>query len=380
MLTRSQARGGGAARTTAQAKIKIKTLRRKPLSCEVLMRLPRDFLVSLFKDFLRLEELARLDSAMSERGGRGRILEILGSGAVCFKRGDVNEDCSVRAPCLSWLGKRGVGVRELKCDGSLERGVTAEMVVAVCRNSPELECLHLFHWNGDGKASFSASQLAEVARHCPNAKFLTLNSCGVFNSGIIEAVKHMHKLLILGFVRCGDTSDALLMALSENCHAIQGIGMTDCSGVTDAGVVKLLEGCQQIHRFFIGHADLVTDVGIKAIASGCRSLSVFGLTGSTLVTDESIKILAQQHPKLDMIYLTGCNKLTDEAVNHLAKHCPQLTYMDLYGCDKLTDASLDELGESCPKLKTIDVRGCPLITQAAKDRLKEKLPELTFGL
>jgi len=44
-----------------------------------LQHLPHDFLVSVLKDFLTLRAVARLDWSVSERAGRARLMEVLGS-------------------------------------------------------------------------------------------------------------------------------------------------------------------------------------------------------------------------------------------------------------------------------------------------------------
>ena len=60
---------------------------RLSLSCKALMALPRDWLSGVCRDFLTLREVVRLDWAMSERVGRARLLEVLGSGSVWYERG-----------------------------------------------------------------------------------------------------------------------------------------------------------------------------------------------------------------------------------------------------------------------------------------------------
>ena len=45
-----------------------------PFSASVLLRLPRDYLVGVFKDWLSLREMSRLERATSSREGGEKLL------------------------------------------------------------------------------------------------------------------------------------------------------------------------------------------------------------------------------------------------------------------------------------------------------------------
>ena len=77
------------------------------------MRQPRDFLVSLMV-MLGMKGGARLDSAMSERIGRHELMEVLGSGNVCYEDKRHAEALSQkRLPSLVGQAQAGSGEAEL---------------------------------------------------------------------------------------------------------------------------------------------------------------------------------------------------------------------------------------------------------------------------
>jgi hypothetical protein len=119
--------------TVSALKDIVSSIQDKATFCP-LMEMPRDFLASLMSDWLGMDETARLDMAMSERRGRELLLEVLGSGKVVYEEGGREEDDWISGRRLDWLGKRGVGLRKLRCHG-YDEGMSAEMVVSMCRNS-----------------------------------------------------------------------------------------------------------------------------------------------------------------------------------------------------------------------------------------------------
>jgi len=353
-------------------------LTHKPLSCELLMALPRDWLATLFRDFLTLTEVARLDGAMVSRPGRAKLLDVLGSGSVWFEKGEENKWDYIKKECLIWLGKRGVGVKRLKCNGQNKYGLTADMVVTVCKNSPGLLFLRLEDWNLAGYSSFLANELAEVARHCLQVETLQFFCCNDFSDVTVEAARNMHNLRDVRFSNCSDPGDAALVALSEHCHGIVKADFESCRRITDQGVARLADACPLIEDINLWFCIKVTDVGITALAKGCRSLRSLNIRGLKQITDGAVKLLAEHCPSLQVINLNLCMKLTDEAIKHLAKHCPELTDIDLGGCNKVTDESLDKLAECCPKLKKVIVEKTH-VTNAARERMKRRLPKVTFN-
>ena len=225
MLTRSRAKGlDKAAHThtdthtdTGTGTAEKKVLVLPAFSASLLLRLPRDFLASVFKDYLTLRELVRFDTAMSSREGRAKLLEVLRSGGVVFAKGQEDGGGWIKEACLNWLCDRGVGVRRLRCDGAYRFGHTAEKVVFVCRDSPGLTVLRLSLWNRFGCESFSSSEMAEIGRHCPNVETLDFSYCLDSTKVIVEAAKHMPRLRDVDFSWCSFLGDAALVALSEHC-------------------------------------------------------------------------------------------------------------------------------------------------------------------
>ena len=100
--------------------------------------LPWGVLVCLLREWLNMEDTARLDMAMSCIEGRAKMLEVLGSGEVRYQGSrDVND--FMNKTQVVWVGLRGVSLLGLV----VRSDVTAEILLSVTRNSPGLEFLGL---------------------------------------------------------------------------------------------------------------------------------------------------------------------------------------------------------------------------------------------
>ena len=82
------------------------------------------------------KDVARLDTAMTNRRGRSSLLE--GIKTECYE-GSEGENDEINAACLRWLALRGIALRCL----SVAKDVHSSLAFAVARNSPQLKCLHM---------------------------------------------------------------------------------------------------------------------------------------------------------------------------------------------------------------------------------------------
>ena len=99
MLTRSRAKGLDKAAHTDTDTAEKKVLVLPPFSASLLLRLPRDYLVGVFKDWLSLREVVRFDTAMSWREGRAKLLYVLRSGGVVFEEGQEDRGGLITKAC-----------------------------------------------------------------------------------------------------------------------------------------------------------------------------------------------------------------------------------------------------------------------------------------
>jgi len=344
--------------------------------------MPRDFLVSLLF-MLGMKACAPLDSAMSERIGRGLLLEMMGSGDVWYEGSRHAEDF-IRGDCLVWLGKRGLPVLSLSCrphighywEAPLDTAMTSERVVAVARNSRKLKALHLRGWT----EGFTAAHMAQIAAHCQDVETLDFADCGpgITDEVVIAAASGMHKLKNVNLYSCQVITNASLVALSSHCPHIIKADFSYCRQITDEGLISFTQGCLLIEDLKLYYVDEITDLGIKAIANGCRfTLKSLNVSWCNLITDESIKLLAQQCSLLQKIDISYCDRLTDVALKHLANLCPALSDVNIHGSRRMTDEAVIHLVRTRgSSIRFLYIGSCPLLTDLSVIAIADNCPHL----
>ena len=103
----------------------------------LLVDMGRDEFAVLSK-LLDMTDVARLDTAMTNRKGRSVLLEGISKGKLCYE-GSKGQMDVIGASRLHWLSLRGIGLRYL----SVATDVPSSLAFAVARNSPNLKCLHM---------------------------------------------------------------------------------------------------------------------------------------------------------------------------------------------------------------------------------------------
>jgi len=106
-------------------------------STALLVDMGRDEFAVLSK-MIDMKDLARMDTAMTNRKGRSVLLEGISKGKLCYE-GSKSENDVIGASRLRWLELRGIGLRFL----SVAMDVPSSLASAVARNSPNLKCLHM---------------------------------------------------------------------------------------------------------------------------------------------------------------------------------------------------------------------------------------------
>jgi hypothetical protein len=276
-------------------------------SSVALMKMPRDFLVSLLF-MLGMKACAQFDSAMSEKNGRGLLLEMMGSGDVWYE-GSKDADDFIKGDRFHWVSKRRLSLLSLSYNGRVARALalftTSQMIVKVARRSRRLKALYLAQWMG----SFPPEHMAEIAARCPDLETLDLSFSDINDALVIAAVSGMHKLKTVNLSGCSGITNASLMALSSHCPHIVKATFSSCNQITDEGLVSFSQGCSLIEDLNLSRVNRITDIGIKAIANGCKFIKSLDVSFCDLIIDESIKLFAQKSSLLQKIYMKNCNQL-----------------------------------------------------------------------
>jgi hypothetical protein len=116
---------------------------------------------------LEMNEVSRLDAAMSDKRGRRTFLEVLIKSSY---EGSKGQNHTLSDGCLKWASMRCVSLRAL----SPKTDVDSSLVCAVVMNSPFLQYLHMnFHANNH-------TYLELIESRCPLIEEVRLRSTQLF--------------------------------------------------------------------------------------------------------------------------------------------------------------------------------------------------------
>jgi len=253
-----------------------------------------------------------------------------------------------------------------------------------------LECLEFLEIESD---AFVARQLEWVAHHCPNLRYLVLDTTfasgdnlrdaiqaiargNLFISDAIQAIARGCSQLRHLDVSTNSVSDEAIAAVIQFCPQLQHLDVSACD-VTDATLWAVAADCPQLKELDVA-LNRVSNTAIQAVAADCPQLRRLNVAKCTDRTDEAIESVAWGCPQLERLYVACLQLLTDAAIQAVAQGCPQLKELNVSRCARLTDASIRSLAESCTQLESLTTRYCPLLTSAVVRALEQGCRQLKY--
>ena len=358
----------------------------KPVQC-LFEVMPDEFVLSIVLEWVDIEDLSRLDIALTNHHFRVKYLHLLQKtvhkGVLSVSRnGDFfNSDCNdskgydFNSGVAEWLEDRNIFMRTLRFywkDKSSNRGVIPAGFLA--STGQQLLSLTI------ADRTISDAAWAELLKRCPRLEDVRMgcneNITDVGASNLAHFLPKLHYLCIcetkvtdIGLGRLGEgciylkyinlegckqISDAGLAKLAEGCQGLESVVLISCDNISDVGVNSLAQHCPHLHSLYLAYTK-VTDMGLTRLGEGsCRALKFIDLGELDLITDTGLRKLAKGCPRLEDVNLEGCTKITDVGIASLAHNCVGLHTLYL-SQTQVTDTGLASLGEGCKALRRISL-------------------------
>jgi hypothetical protein len=230
-----------------------------------LFNLLDDFLVSLLVEWLYIEDLAHLDSAIFNHKIRLLFLGLLfsehpGTSSVA------STDLGMNSGVLQWLESRRIFLLHLKFRGD---GLNTVVVPSpfLPTTGGKVQSLSCYKITNAG--------LESIAEGCPSLQSLRLNYCY-------------------------SITDTGLRSITESCSTLQSFVISYCDGITDAGLRSIAEGCSTLQSLDFGGCDSITDAGLESIAEGCPRLQSLEISAYDSITDGAVQMILKSYPNLEI--------------------------------------------------------------------------------
>ncbi|MES2608271.1 MAG: hypothetical protein V4544_06050 [Pseudomonadota bacterium] len=304
----------------------------------LLLRLPTDVTAVFCKDWLTLEEEAKVDSALTNRKER-KFLE------------DAQKSLAARDIII--LDNKNVTDDDLKSILSKFQN-TKDLSLKNCTNLTgaalidiATHCAHLKHLNLEGWHQFKRPDIITLVKLCPELETINLS----WNTKID---KFWASIKNPGFVEIANNCPNLITA--DFCRTY----------IHDEGINAFLKKCLKLKTLKVGGRVSITNAAFNGLEINAM-LTHLHITGPADITEEGFIVIAVSFPNLIMANFPGCRGLTDKGVEMLAKKCGNLVNLNFYACT-LTDLSAESLTMYLPKLEKINL-GYTGITDIAVDYL-----------
>eukprot|EP01041_Mallomonas_annulata_P011317 gene11317-23679_t len=305
--------------------------------------LPTVVVVKIFSNYLTVLDLARFDSATTNKSMRGAINRFAES-LVTINFGTYG---GISGEGMEWISKRCPNLTNLKA-----------------AKSTALRILD--------------NTLLVVSERCPGLTSLDLSSCfKITDIGIGYIVSNCTDMREMTLADCYNITDVGVNYIAECCEDLEFLDLSSCSDVTDISLVKIAKNCPLLVELNVQGCHRITDKSLIALGQYCHRLQILNLQGCVKITSVSIQKIAIGCPNLQSLILSGC-QITDKAVIALSNSSNNIHTLDLASCKLLSDFIIPHLILMADKLKLLDLSYCINMTSETVIKLPKLCPNTIF--
>ena len=294
-------------------------------SC-VLLELPDGLFNNILLDWLRIQDVAPLDSALCNTTLRPQFLRRIDNDNF----GAFFNTVAPVQTSLDWLLSRKLRVKWMHIWLPHVNEVKVRALLQLMG-----EYLRTLDFGGD---NVFLVPFHDIASNCPNIKVLRMRA-GTIDESLREVLLGLKHLQELRLSQCSGLEAAWFHGFRSELLQVLKISTI----ATDEILVAVAEMCPNLQWLEIAFSMGVTDNGVIAVARGCVHLELFNALSCSLITDKSIEQLAV-HCRLNRIYLAECSLLTDLSFQRLAAaNREMLEELVISGCEHVTDKTFESL-------------------------------------
>eukprot|EP01039_Chlorochromonas_danica_P009821 gene9821-10863_t len=323
------------------------------MSVSFYFRLPDEVIEEILWTYLRIRDIARLDSATTNWKDRKTLISILAEPEIVIP--DVGK---LSYHHLNYLSQRQVKIDQLLIGEdnwvgfeNKIKSLSLKTVIAPLRVMSIDACCGIL----TSEVQHLLSQYVANQSHPVPLKEIHLKNFKKMENECLDALLHSTpKLEVLDLAGCWKVADSLLTTVEGIATYLHSLDLTACFGVSQKGLLQFFERVS--------------------------SLRVFKIAYSTVMNDFLVNTLAKNNPKLRDVDISACVLVSDLAVEHLVLHCEYLESIDVSQVKEITDNCLMTV-RSMPKsqrdrLRHLNVHHCHKLTKEAILKTMQALPEL----
>lgn len=357
-----------------------------PPIMSILLRLPAELACVVVSEWLKLREIACLDSSYCSEEERPTFLESVLGSPFCVVR--CESYSAEKSSLIKWLMRRDLRVAGLRTstftvkacveysqrfgisimyvefyESNLSKGVRKNLLFAI-----GLNCIHL-----TSMICVSCKideSILSILRHCSKLDTFLLVHCfddfggtsdafdytvpviskltrvsidiwGKSQNSLHSAISAIHYLLAQSPIRrlyISDSLDAYMLPNWSSCgETVRCFGYTGSINALEGGLMGTIALFPNILHLDLSRTDII-DENIYEVAHQLTQLQTINLSYCD-ITDESLAALADyRKDSLQGLYAQNCHNLTAAGFNAILQHCQQLHSLGINLVSPLTDS------------------------------------------
>ena len=329
----------------------------------LLLNLAQGVLWDILTEWLTLNCLCLLDSAMCAKAIRVEFLELIQTNVLRFNRdpSTVIINPALGHQELQWIHRRGVHLASIKLPTSSkslhmqqQQQRIRELLAAIIE-AGLVDKLESF----DFRACFyiRGGDVNRLLSRCfKSIKFMYPDPW--------QVADHYWKLLrSLENIRIRNFLESKANIIVESSPRLKKIfvELDFPSSMTDSFLNTVAKHSRQLEQLAMQGCTQISPQAFYGLFNACVNLSIVDFCG-THITDDSVYWMSVKCPQLIQVYLGECSRLTVKAVEYISKFRPKITHIRLADNSWIEREGLVALVSACRDLEYINISRCPGVT------------------
>jgi hypothetical protein len=200
-------------------------------------------ILSMFSEYLSIEDVSRLDVAICNKIKRQIFLTLVQSEKFILNGGKQQ-----KRGFITWLSARCINIRQLDCD----RLISEHEFVKIANCGKYMEKIKLSNRN------INDMSIIKIAENCHNLRMLDLTRIDrVTDRSILKIAERCLKLETLILSGCYLITDVSIIRIVENCPNLMDLQLSGCRKVTDLSLFKIHEKFPNLLRLVLPSDSIV---------------------------------------------------------------------------------------------------------------------------
>ena len=330
-----------------------------------LLSVPSDLFKERILSLLRIEDVARLDSAVLHHESREYFLDGLKGASIPPSEFNLTSKDS-----LKWLHSRHIHCKVLQ----FGHDITDDDIV-----------LHVEALAQVVEVKFVCCQdiigtcVAQIVNQSLDfRKLVFYNCCNIEYDAFYDLRFYDNDITHVSFIHCKALDDDVFEDLIQFCTLLEVIDITGSTGLSNYALKSLGESCPNLRELYIteGVFEDLNAEGLLSIAKGCPKFESF-VCGEFNV-DTELGELAKKCPKLNRLDIGMNQSLSKETLLTVAKNTTNLQSIEIdnFGLGNVTDKALVLLMQRNPHLRHVKIEFCQEVSAATFVQIPVYCPHL----